>query len=113
MPKTAPPRTPDGRYLVVRGRLWRVSNPNLPEAQRVALVHALMDARCAVAGAERTGDDEALRVARRQVQAVKEGLGERGPVWWTDEVPDYNRRRVENTPYSDWYASLQTHDLSL
>ena len=25
----AHPRTPDGRYFIVRGRLWRLSNPNL------------------------------------------------------------------------------------
>ena len=33
-------------------------------------------------------------------------LGERGPVWWTDGAPDYNRRMVANTPYSDWFAAL-------
>lgn len=113
MSKTAPPRTPDGRYLVVRGRLWRLANPGLPAAQRIAFVHALMDARRAVAGAQRTGDGEALRAARRQVQIAKEGLGERGPVWWTDGAPDYNRRCVENTPYNDWHESLQKHERSL
>jgi len=25
-----PLRTPDGRYIVVRGRLWRSANPTLP-----------------------------------------------------------------------------------
>jgi hypothetical protein len=31
--RTPPPLTPDGRYIVVRGRLWRASNPGLtPEA---------------------------------------------------------------------------------
>jgi hypothetical protein len=33
--KTLPPLTPDGRYIVVRGRLWRASNPGLtPEARQ-------------------------------------------------------------------------------
>ena len=33
--KTPPPLTPDGRYIVVRGRLWRASNPGLtPEARQ-------------------------------------------------------------------------------
>jgi len=106
MAKTVPPRTPDGRYLVVRGRLWRLANPNLLEAQRAELVHALMNARRGVAGAKRVGNGDALRVARQQVQTAKEGLGERGPVWWTDGTPDFNRRCVENTPYNDWYESL-------
>ena len=26
--------TPDGRYFVVRGRLWRMANPQLDEAER-------------------------------------------------------------------------------
>jgi hypothetical protein len=37
--------TPDGRYLVVRGRLWRRSNPGLPEGERARLVSELMAAR--------------------------------------------------------------------
>ena len=40
--------TPDGRYIVVRGRLWRKSNPNLGDEKRDRLVHELMDARRAV-----------------------------------------------------------------
>ena len=39
------PITPDGRYFVVRGRLWRCSNPALPATVREELVRALMDAR--------------------------------------------------------------------
>ncbi len=37
--------TPDGRYLVVRGRLWRRTNPDLPEDRRQELVDELMAAR--------------------------------------------------------------------
>ena len=32
------PQTPDGRYFVVRGRLWRTSNPALDPAERERLV---------------------------------------------------------------------------
>src|SRR5687768_15451199 len=96
-----PARTPDGRYLVVRGRLWRAANPNLPEVERQRLVDALMNARRAVRSALRSGDAEALAAARRAVQAAKEGLGERGPVWWTDGAPDLNRRLVRNTICSE------------
>ncbi|MCD9095407.1 hypothetical protein LU699_06650 [Luteimonas fraxinea] len=97
-------RTPDGRYLIVRGRLWRTSNPELPEAERQRLVDALMDARRAVKAAKQADDADALTQARRDVDTAKHALGERGPVWWTDGTPDYNRHLVRNSPYADWYA---------
>ena len=103
----AAPVAPDGRYLVVRGRLWRRADPNLPESGREALVQALMRARRAVREAGRQGDAEALRAARRAVDEAKHGLGERGPVWWRDGAPDYNRHMARNTPYADWYAALE------
>ena len=96
--------TPDGRYLVVRGRLWRRTNPGLKEAERERLVAELMAARRAVRAAMKAG--KGLAKARRQVDAAKRGLGERGPVWWTDGAPDLNRRMVKNTPYVEWYAGL-------
>ena len=62
-----------------------------------------MDARRAVRGAK--GDAAALKTARSQVDAAKVALGERGPVWWDDGAPDYNRRMVDNTPYADWWQT--------
>jgi hypothetical protein len=100
---SGPPVTPDGRYIVVRGRLWRTANPHLSPAQREALVSELMVARRAVAAGRRSRDDDAIRAARARVQAAKVGLGERGPVWWTDGTPDLNRRMARNTVYSDWW----------
>jgi hypothetical protein len=100
------PRTPDGRYFVVRGRLWRSSNPALAEDERTRLVAALMDARRDVAGAKRTGDADAEHAARARVHAAKVALGERGPPWWDDGAPDYNRRMARNTPYRDWFEAL-------
>ena len=100
------PTTPDGRYFVVRGRLWRTSNPALDPERRQALVDQLMLARRQVGSAKRAGDRDAERGARAAVDAAKRGLGERGPVWWTDGAPDYNRRMVAGTPYADWYAAL-------
>ena len=73
------PVTPDGRYFVVRGRLWRRSNPALPEEERSALVRALMDARRDIARAQRGGDPDAVQDARRRVQAAKEGWASAGP----------------------------------
>lgn len=100
MTKPAVELTPDGRYLVVRGRLWRTTNPTLDPPQRQALVDNLMNARRAVQTALRADDPSALQKARAQVQAAKVGLGERGPVWWTDGEPDYNRYLIKNTPYA-------------
>ena len=104
---STPLQTLDGRYIVVRGRLWRRSNPNLSETARAALVHDLMQARRDVAQARKTGDQDLMRDARGRVQAAKEGLGERGPVWWTDNTPDYNRHMAVNTPYREWYEEQQ------
>ena len=104
--------TPDLRYIVVRGRLWRRANPGLPPDRRAALVARLMDGRRAVKAAklsERAGEPEAaaaMAAARAEVDAAKVALGERGPVWWSDEAPDLNRRLVRNTPYAEWYAAL-------
>lgn len=102
-----PPVTPDGRYIVVRGRLWRRSDPNLDETERQARVDALMAARRAVARALKTKDAAALKAARADVDAAKVALGERGPVWWTDGAPDLNRRMARDTPYAGWHAMLE------
>lgn len=100
------PSTPDGRYFVVRGRLWRLSNPQLDPDIRQHWVDQLMTARRQVAMANKAGDADALRDARAAVDLAKRALGERGPVWWTDGAPDFNRRMVANTPYAAWYAAL-------
>jgi hypothetical protein len=100
------PVTPDGRYFVVRGRLWRTSNPALAPELRQEWVDKLMKARRQVGLAKRAGDAEGERSARANVDEAKRALGERGPVWWSDGAPDFNRRMVANTPYADWYAAL-------
>ncbi|HEX2795148.1 MAG TPA: hypothetical protein VHN58_12035 [Croceicoccus sp.] len=100
------PVTPDGRYFVVRGRLWRCSDPSLPDNRRAELVRDLMRARSAVGHALRAEDKAAVQVARARVDAAKVALGERGPVWWSDGAPDFNRRLAQATPYADWFASL-------
>lgn len=100
------PDTPDGRYFVVKGRLWRKSNPALAPGERQHLVEQLMDARRAVGAALKETDQAAEHRARAAVDAAKRALGERGPVWWTDGAPDYNRHLARNTPYADWYAKL-------
>ncbi|MES3100536.1 hypothetical protein [Sphingomonas faeni] len=81
-------------------------NPHLTAEARETLVTQLMDARRAVAAARRSNDANAEDVAHEAVGMAKVALGERGPVWWEDGSPDYNRRMAPNTPYAEWYAAL-------
>lgn len=109
------PVTPDGRYFVVRGRLWRCSNPALNPEERDRLTKELMRTRRDVARAKAKGGAP-LADARARVDAAKRALGERGFPWWTDGAPDYNRRLAISTPYADWFLGLQPrtgHDLTL
>ena len=75
MATESPPVTPDGRYILVRGRLWRRANPHLPEADRQRHVDALMTARRDVARGNRAG------VIRLRL-----------PVAWTGQNSADNRR---------------------
>lgn len=100
------PVTPDGRYFVVRGRLWRMSNPHLAEATRKELVGHLMLARRDIAASNRVGDTRARAEARKRVQAAKVALGERGPVWWDEAEGDFNQHLAKDTPYANWYDTL-------
>ncbi len=107
-PRTAGghPVTPDGRYFVVRGRLWRMANPALGAEERQQLVNRLMAARRAVGAAKRAHARPAEDAAHDAVDAAKHALGERGPVWWRDGAPDLNRHMIRTTPYAEWFAAL-------
>ncbi len=100
------PTTPDGRYFVVRGRLWRCADPSINPAVRERLVHELMAARASKGRAMRAGDPRAREHARQAVDAAKHALGERGEPWWTDGAPDYNRHMARNSPYREWFDDL-------
>lgn len=100
------PTTPDGRYFVVKGQLWRCSNPSLSEDVRQQMVNNLMAARREVKAAKASGDTGQLKLARAKVQKAKVALAERGPAWWDDGSPDLNRHQVANSPYAHWYISL-------
>ncbi|MDA9918458.1 hypothetical protein N9D37_01035 [Erythrobacter sp.] len=97
------PVTPDGRYFVAKNRLWRCTDPNLSEDWRESLMSDLGKARALVKNTR--GDTDGLAAARRKVHTAKIGLGERGPVWWTDGALDQTGKAPNNSTYSDWWAA--------
>lgn len=84
----------DDRWLVVRGRRWRRTDPALEPSVIEELKSHLGAARNAVKQAKKRGDENDLAEARRQVNVAKHGLGERGEYWWEMTVED-RRRRAE------------------
>ena len=98
--------TPDGRYFVLQGRLWRASNPALAAERKVKYMRDLLNGRRALKAAKLAGDEAAITAARQLVAAAQVGLGERGKVWWKDGAPDLNRSLVKNSPYATWYTAL-------
>ena len=83
-----PETTPDGRYVVIKGRRWRATDPLIPEDRRDELTRVLMAWRREV---RRTQGNAGESAARAGVQAAKVALGERGqPPWW--EQSDKDRR---------------------
>lgn len=101
------PETPDGRYFVSKSRLWRKTDPFLPEDVRKAAVSDLMKARRAVRFA---ATEEETAQARARVQDAKERLGERGPVWWDDGAEDVTLHAPWSTGYAEWWAGLSEED---
>jgi hypothetical protein len=87
----------DEHWIVIDGRRWRATDPNIPDRFRTELVDELMAARRAVGAATRAADSDphagpdAERRARTRVQDAKVALGERGAPWW--ETPDEHARR--------------------
>lgn len=66
-----------------------------------------MAARRAVGVARRKQDAAGEAKARAAVDHAKRQLGERGPPWWEDGTPDFNRHLARNTPYAKWYEGLE------
>jgi uncharacterized protein len=78
-------KTADGHHVLIDGRRWRATDPDIPEERRQQLVGELMQARRDVGGAKRAGDTEAEREARARVHKCKVALGERGAEWWEEK----------------------------
>ena len=88
---TGPERTEDGRYVVIDGRRWRATDPDIPEARRDQLQRTLMAWRRDV---RRTKGTDQESTSRAGVQAAKVALGERGTPWW-EQSADERRARWE------------------
>lgn len=91
-PEAAPEPTPDGRYLIIKGRRWRATDPELPSEASDVLRHELMSARRAVGAALKAQDPDAERAARDRVQQSKVALGERGTPWWEQSAAERQER---------------------
>ncbi|MDI9896418.1 MULTISPECIES: hypothetical protein [Nocardiaceae] len=83
-----PERTEDGHYVVIKGRRWRATDPDIPEERNAELRSILMAWRRDV---KRTSGAPESRAG---VQATKVALGERGTPWW-EQSDDERRARWE------------------
>ena len=81
--------TEDRHFIIVNGRRWRATDPNIPKQLLGELVAELMSARRAVGQAEET--------ARSRVQDAKVALGERGEPWWEPPTQEGRRARLAAT----------------
>ena len=84
----------DERWLIVKGRRWRRTDPALEPSVIEELKGHLGAARNAVKQAKKRGAENDLAEARRRVDVAKHGLGERGEYWWEMSLED-RRRRAE------------------
>lgn len=85
----------DDKWLVVEGKRWRRSDPELESAVVEELKSHLGKARNAVRTTKKNGTEEDLKQARHRVNTAKQGLGERGDYWWEMPVEDRRKRAEE------------------
>lgn len=85
----------DDKWLVVQGRRWRRTDPELAAAVVEELKSHLGTARNAVRASKKSGTEEDLKDARHRVDTAKHGLGERGDYWWELTIDDRRKRAEE------------------
>jgi uncharacterized protein len=90
-----PERTPDGHHVIINGRRWRATDPEIPQDAAQVLRRELMSARREVGAALKAGDPGAERTARGRVQRAKVALGERGTPWWEQTAAQRRARWVD------------------
>jgi hypothetical protein len=91
----------------VRGRLRRAPNPKLAPDEHDWFIACLKEAQRDVARAKKRSSPNVLAEVRARIDAIERALGLRGPPWWDDGAPDLTRHLARNTPYADWFASVQ------
>ena len=91
-------RTQDGHFVLIRGRRWRATDPEVPEEVAALLRRELTSARRAVGAALRSGDEDAERAARARVHRTKTALGERGTPWWEQDLEERRARWEAGLP---------------
>lgn len=91
-----PELDPDGRHVVINGRRWRATDPDIPQARREELQRVLMAWRREVRRTKGTDDEGA---ARAGVQAAKVALGERGTPWWEQSAQERRSRWSSEVPF--------------
>jgi len=85
-------RTPDGHYIIVNGRKWRATDPDIPQADFEELKHYLALGRSGSRKRKIKSEDD-VKGARQYTALAKLGLGERGqPVWWEDSSEGRRKR---------------------
>ena len=94
-------RTPDGHHVVINGRKWRATDPEIPESVAAVLRSELMSARRAVGAALKAADPVAEGAARGRVQRTKVALGERGTPWWEQSLTERRTRWEAGLPDPD------------
>lgn len=87
-----PERTDDGHFVVIKGRRWRATDPDIPEERNAELRSILMAWRREV---KRTGGAPESRAG---VQATKVALGERGTPWWEQSEGERRARWEAEIP---------------
>ncbi|MEZ0340825.1 hypothetical protein ACAG25_12670 [Mycobacterium sp. pV006] len=91
-----PETTADGHYVVIDGKRWRATDPDIPDDRRQELVDVLMAWRRQV---RRTKGTAAERRSRDGVHAAKVALGERGdPPWWEQTAAQLRARWQADVP---------------
>ncbi|MFD4636382.1 hypothetical protein ACFWN2_03640 [Lentzea sp. NPDC058436] len=90
-----PEHTPDGHFVIIKGRRWRATDPEIPPEPAARLRSLLMAARRDVGAALRAQDADAERDARARVHLAKTALGERGTPWW-EQTADQRRQRWQD-----------------
>lgn len=94
--------TDDGRYIVVDGRRWRATDPEIPDARRGELQKILMAWRREVKRTKGTDEESGSRAG---VQATKVALGERGDPWWEQDSETRRARWETQVPVPDGFAT--------